>query len=124
MTPSNLSDRTLKDWQRAVVAINKAKGWYSQEVSFLDAMCLLHSEVSEAVEAWRNWGTEDATTQAIDQGEGHALPKPEGVGSEFADILIRLLDDCDRFGIDLEAEFERKLAFNMTRSYRHGGKRA
>lgn len=114
----------LQSMQLEVVAVNKDRGWYDEDVPFFQAMALLHSEVSEAVEAYRNWGTEDATSQAIDQGEGHALPKPEGVGSEFADILIRLLDDCARWGIDLESEFERKMAFNRTRSYRHGGKRA
>jgi NTP pyrophosphatase (non-canonical NTP hydrolase) len=124
MTPSNQSGKNLEYWQAEVVAVNKDKGWYDTPVSFLDAMCLLHSEVSEAVEAWRNWDTADATSKVIDQGEGHARPKPEGVGSEFADIFIRLLDYCERFGIDLGCEVERKLEFNRTRSYRHGGKRA
>jgi NTP pyrophosphatase (non-canonical NTP hydrolase) len=49
--------------------------------------------------------------------------KPEGIGSEAADVLIRLLDTCERYGIDLDHEFERKIAFNATRGHRHGGKR-
>ena len=37
-------------------------------------------------------------------GYGDKLCKPEGVGSEFADIFIRLLDDAWLFGqMDLEA---------------------
>jgi NTP pyrophosphatase (non-canonical NTP hydrolase) len=51
-------------------------------------------------------------------------PKPEGVGSEFADVLIRLLDDCQLHGIDLVDEVVRKMAYNHSRPYRHGGKRA
>lgn len=51
------------------------------------------------------------------------VSKPEGVGSEAADILIRLLDFVDRYDIDLLWEVERKLAFNRTRGHRHGGKR-
>jgi GNAT superfamily N-acetyltransferase len=51
------------------------------------------------------------------------IPKPEGVGSEAADLLIRLLDTCERRGIDLAFEFRRKLRYNQTRSYRHGGRR-
>jgi hypothetical protein len=78
--------------------------------------------VSEALEAWRRWGTDDATHDA--EYPDRLNPKPEGVGSEFADIFIRLLDDCDRFGIDLRAEYERKMSYNRTRAYRHGGKRA
>ena len=94
-----------------------SKGWYDNPVSFLEAMALLHTEVSEAVEAWRKWGTDDATDPTI---EPNLIHKPEGIGSEFADVLIRRLDDCGRFGIDLEAEYHRKMAYNRTRPYRHG----
>ena len=52
------------------------------------------------------------------------VPKPLGVASEAADILVRLLDFCGENGIDLEAEYEKKMAYNRTRSYRHGGKKA
>jgi NTP pyrophosphatase (non-canonical NTP hydrolase) len=116
----------INQMQHEIWLVNTEKGWYDEDVPFFTAMALLHSEVSEAVEAYRNWGTADATSKVIDQGEHgpDALPKPEGVGSEFADILIRLLDDCERWGIDLAAEYERKIAFNRTREYRHGGKRA
>lgn len=53
----------------------------------------------------------------------YGVVKPEGIGSEAADILIRLLDTCERWKIDLDHEFERKIAFNATRGHRHGGKR-
>jgi hypothetical protein len=36
---------------------------------------------------------------------GHWNAKPQGVGSEFADILIRLLDDDARFGLGLIPAF-------------------
>lgn len=101
----------------------QSKGWYDKPVSFGEAMALLHSEVSEALEAWRCWGVDDVTDDPI-RGLPHIMSdgprKPEGVGSEFADILIRLLDDCARFGVDLQAEYERKMQYNRTRPYRHG----
>lgn len=124
--------KSLAEMQAEVTEFCKAKGWADKPVSFGEAMAMLHSEVSEALEAWRQWGLHDATSEdasladalrASLAGEDAALPKPEGVGSEFADVLVRLLDDCERFGIDLEAEYERKMAYNRTRSYRHGGKR-
>jgi hypothetical protein len=37
-------------------------------------------------------------------------------------VLIRLLDDCDRWGVDLAFEFERKMAYNEKRPYQHGGR--
>jgi len=108
--------KSLREMQAEILAVNIEKGWRGpdvNEVSFGEAMALLHSEVSEALEAYRTHGTADFT---------RADGKPEGVGSEFADVLIRLLDDCDMFDIDLEAEYERKIAFNRTRPFRHGGK--
>lgn len=48
--------------------------------------------------------------------------KPEGVPSEIADAVIRLLDLADEAGIDLQDVIERKLAFNATRPKLHGKK--
>lgn len=46
--------------------------------------------------------------------------KPEGVPSELADVVIRVLDFCYTEGIDLEAIIEEKLRFNATRPRLHG----
>jgi NTP pyrophosphatase (non-canonical NTP hydrolase) len=136
----------LKDMQARVREINLVNGWFDPDKprSFGDDIALLHSEVSEAYEAYRDWGLEDKTRGPIRGCPSEApvdgdtcihgqewnvctanspLQKPEGVGSELADVLVRLLDTCERYGIDLEAEFERKLKYNATRGYRHGGKR-
>jgi NTP pyrophosphatase (non-canonical NTP hydrolase) len=120
-----MTAKTLAEMTKEVDAYCEAKGWRENPVSFGEAMALLHSEVSEALEAWRSWGTRDATDYDLNPHGldiGHGLAKPEGVGSEFADVLIRLLDDCAIFGIDLEAEYERKMEYNRTRAYRHGGR--
>jgi hypothetical protein len=185
--------KTLAEMTAEVVKNNEDKGWYENCATFPEAMALLHSEVSEALEAWRSWGLEDRTCaghHVHTHGYGDKLCKPEGVGSEFADIFIRLLDDawifgqggggapldlelgakqvapislaesfpanmnvlhdlisaasrnfdgwgfevqggcillflrqlCELYGIDLTAEYERKIAYNRTRQHRHGGK--
>jgi NTP pyrophosphatase (non-canonical NTP hydrolase) len=117
----------LASMQAEVREVNEANGWYEEERTVGEDIALLHSEVSEMLEAYRDHGLADATDHTIygshDALTPNRLAKPEGFGSECADVLIRLLDTCDRRGIDLVAEFERKVAFNRTRGYKHGGKR-
>lgn len=108
------TSKTLLQLERDVISWAQTKGWFAEDVPFPQAIALLHSEVSEALEAYRDRGFERYTTP-----EG----KPDDVGSEFADVLIRLLHYARYFDIDLLNEFERKMAYNRTRPYRHGGKR-
>ncbi len=77
----------------------------------------VHGEVSEALEEWRN-GRGMTETYYSDGG------KPEGIPSELADVVIRVLDMCAHYGIDLEAIMIEKIAYNRTRAYRNGGKRS
>lgn len=46
--------------------------------------------------------------------------KPVGVPSELADILIRTLDACAAWGIDIDAALLRKIKYNATRPHKHG----
>lgn len=50
-------------------------------------------------------------------------PKPEGVPSEIADIVIRCLDFAGEHGIDLATVIANKLIFNSERAAMHGGKK-
>lgn len=96
-----------------VADINRSKGWYDTSRTFGEDIALLHSEVSEMLEAYRDHGFAHIT------GENG---KPEGVASEAADVLVRLLDTCTRHDIDLGEAFIEKVSYNSTRPYRHGGK--
>lgn len=164
-----------------------------------DYIALLHTETAEATEAYRDHRLADATGEdeivgvvGVGSARGYDKrpAKPEGVGSELADLAIRLLDTGDvfgfavadqdselddvadldprdsdpelpalvtfgdhmawlgrridhmwtetstapawalravvtvarKYGFDLNAEVERKMAYNRTRSFRHGGR--
>lgn len=129
--------KTIPEMTAEVRAVNVRLGWHTPNANtFGDYIALLHSELSEALEAYRDYRLADATAveepclEIGDMCATHkqhisrcgALPKPEGVGSEFADVLIRLLSTCDILGIDLAAEYDRKIAYNATRSFQHGGR--
>lgn len=48
--------------------------------------------------------------------------KPCGIPIEAADIIIRVLDMCAAYGIDIEAAIAMKMEYNSTRPYMHGKK--
>lgn len=137
----------VKDAIRELMAIAhrtaKEKGWWDQPRSFGEQIALMHSELSEALEEYRAHGT--GPTQhdhgivskpgslyfASDDGGLYAaqkatdLPfqlKPEGIAAEFADVLIRIFDTCQRYDIPLTEALAAKMAYNATRAYRHGGR--
>ncbi len=64
-------------------------GWFDKPVSFLDCMALLITEIVEVNDAYHDEGL---------LGGWQAKPH---MASEFADVYIRLVDDCSRFGVDL-----------------------
>lgn len=51
------------------------------------------------------------------------LCKPVGVPSEMADALIRILDICAAWGIDIEEAVRLKREYNATRGHMNGGKK-
>ncbi len=91
-------------------------GWYECDCNVGEVIALMHSELSEALEEWR---------------DGHPLTeiryedgKPEGFPIEMADAMIRILDTCHHLGIDIEEAIAIKAMYNKSRPYRHGKKLA
>lgn len=83
------------------------KGWWESGRSIPELLCLIHSEVSEALEAYRN---------SIPEGDKGCMSE------ELADVVIRVFDMSERLGIDIVAAVNKKYDYNLTRPYRHGGK--
>lgn len=81
----------------------KSKGWHDEPRETGTLLALIHSEVSEALEA--------------DRRGDH-----ENFAEELADILIRVFDLCGAKDIDLEKAVIIKMERNKGRSYKHGGK--
>ena len=90
------------------------KGWHDKPRELPELLCLVHSEVSEALEDYR--AGRDPQETYYEEG------KPCGIPSELADVVIRIADIAGHYGIDLEQAVCDKMAYNRTRSFRHGGK--
>lgn len=116
-----------------------AHGWWDKPPTLPEALCLIHAELSEALEEYRNgaplvYGTcalaeEDCQYFAICDrvgqpgAEGADGPcKPEGIAVELADVLLRTLDLMAALGVDVDAVVMAKHKYNLGREYRHGGK--
>lgn len=107
----------LRQLQHDIHAWAVSKGWWEDmEKSFADQVANFHSEISEAWEDYRN---NHPIGEVFYEGD-----KPCGIPTELADTVIRILDTCEHYGIDLAGEIERKMAYNRTRAHRHGGKKA
>lgn len=107
----------IKEYVKVAYNNAKAKGWHEEPRSIGDFICLMHSELSEALEEHRN-GRYPTEVYYND----NKPTKPEGIGIELADCVIRIFDFCGKYDIDLEELIEIKMKYNETRPKRHGGK--
>lgn len=146
-----MTDTTLRTLQARAYQQSAAKGFHDNEptdpraVLSLNAerIALMHSELSEALEELRAGHAPDETyyprptpprslvaevgiaraEELITQDLAGEPRKPEGVPSELADVVIRVLDFCGANNIDLEQIVIEKLNYNASRARMHGGKK-
>lgn len=92
----------------------KHKGFHNPTPSFPEILALIHSEISEALEAYRN------CEQLFHRVNG----KPEGAAVELADAFIRILDWAgSQPGLNFGEIVIEKHLYNLKRPYKHGGKK-
>lgn len=94
---------SLNDYAAECHRIAVSKGWWDKPREIPELLCLVHSEVSEALEAYRNHDDENFV-------------------EELADVLIRVFDMAGNLAIDLDRAVLDKMQVNRQRDYRHGGK--
>lgn len=102
---------TLNELTKEIHDNAVSHGWWDEPRNLLEIVALCHSELSEAVEEYRAghpvvWANEDG--------------KPEGIATEMADCLIRILDWFGHEGLDADEIVQQKMTYNRGRPYKHG----
>lgn len=115
--------RSLTDWVKLCHSISVEAGWWKPEEltdpqAHAVKIALIHSEISEALEAVRKGGHDKH------------IPDRLAVEVELADAVIRIFDLAGALELDIEGAMAEKLEYNSKRAdhrieVRHivGGKR-
>lgn len=102
---------SLNELAKEIRLINRKNGWntleedeWKDQYKIPAILSLVHSEVSEALEAFR-------------------ADCPHDFYEEMIDVIIRVLDCIGAFDYDIDATIKTKMEYNRLRGHRHGGKR-
>lgn len=119
--------RAFGDIAEEVHAWARRKGWWDDEIlsgqrrNDAELIALMHSELSEALEALR--AKDDFPNREYLGAASDKIPEFLGIEEEYADAIIRIMDHAHARGLNIGEALVAKMFFNEGRPYRHGDKR-
>jgi NTP pyrophosphatase (non-canonical NTP hydrolase) len=99
-----MNEMSITSWVHLCHNAALKAGWWDNPREEGTLIALMHSELSEAMEAVRK-----------DMMDDH-LPQYKGVGVELADCVIRIFDYCGKNKIPLELIMQDKMKYNARRA--------
>ena len=103
-----------QSWNSKAKEVNdmaKDKGWWDKERNDAEMIALMHSELSEALEALRHGNPKD-----------DHIPEFYGTEAEMADVVIRIMDYGKGRGLRIAEAITAKIEYNAGRARMHGNK--
>lgn len=121
---------TISEMSKLAYSNSSKKGFHEQNREIGTSIALIHSELSEALEADRNnrWADLGAYQSIVSANGGDSDARKNAFDihvkntfeDELADAIIRIGDLCGSLGIDIEKHVVEKMKYNKTRPYLHG----
>ncbi|OCQ53582.1 hypothetical protein Ppb6_01208 [Photorhabdus australis subsp. thailandensis] len=99
-----MSKLSISELQKVIHQQNIDAGWWDKPREKGTLLCLIHSEISEAMEGERK--------NLRDDHLSHRMM----VEVELADAVIRILDYAEAFNYDIESALIEKLEYNKQRA--------